>query len=437
MSLCNALNRTLLLMRDEISDSLSDNELLSALTETRVVLIADERNLKTHSAQSAYVTTALLLLRSGHQVILVAPNVELLGRQPPLGAGRLIDQLVLAAPQILPGMTFSFERSSGCNVAIVLGDAEWSDYAIQKIRLNATSWQARIATIERAEPWSAIDWPIGGMGAAALGASEVFKSAMRRLRFAARDPIVVSQLFEPSANVAINLAVPGTKEISSLGQIDFVSGGAINSGALYVLLRLPGLSGSGRIIEDDIVSLSNLNRGMLFLLSKLELPKAEVLADYASETFPILPVVSRFEPEPYAKLGQISDAVLVGVDDIRARWHVQRAWPKWLGIGATTHFNSMASFHTEATPCAGCLHPKDDPTELPIPTVAFVSFWAGLWLASLYLRHLAGDNCIKEQQLYFSPPRPEYVWRSPVQRRADCPVECDRNNHAHLSRYRG
>jgi hypothetical protein len=434
MSLCKALDRTLLLMRDEISDSLSDNELLGALTETRVTLIADERNLNTRSAQSAYVTTALLLLRSGHRVILAAPNVELLGGQPPLGAGRLIDQLVSVAPQVLPGMTFAFERSSGCDVAIILGDAAWSDDAIQKIRLNATSWQARMATIERAEPWSATNWPIGGMGAAVLGATEVFKSAMRRVRFASRDPIVFSQLFEPSANVAIDLAAPGTKEVASLRHIDFISGGAICSCALYVLLRLPNLSGSSRIIEDDIVSLSNLNRGMLFLLSNLELPKAEVLADYGLETFPILPVVSRFEPEPYAKLGHISDAVLVGVDDIKARWHVQKAWPKWLAIGATTHFNSMASFHTEATPCAGCLHPKDDPTELPIPTAAFVSFWAGLWLASFYLRHLAGDDCIGEQQLYFSPPRPEYVWRGPVQRRTDCPVECGGNSRARLRR---
>src|ERR1700675_1005551 len=170
MSLSRALNRTLLLMRDEISDNLSDDELLSALTETRVALIAEEHNLKTHSAQSAYVTTALLLLRSGHQVILAAPNVELLGGQPPLGAGRLIDQLVSVAPHVLPGMSFGFERSSGCDVAIILGDTEWSDDSVQRIRLNATSWQARMATIERAEPWAATDWPIGGMGAAALGA---------------------------------------------------------------------------------------------------------------------------------------------------------------------------------------------------------------------------------------------------------------------------
>src|SRR3984885_13195220 len=162
MSLCEALNRTLLLMRDEISDGLSDNELLSALPETRVTLIADERNLKTHSAQSAYVTTALLLLRSGHRVVLAAPNVELLGRQPPLGTGRLIDQLISVAPQILPDTSFAFEGSNGCDVAIILGDAEWSDDAIQKIRLNATSWRAQMATVERAEPWSATDWPIGG-----------------------------------------------------------------------------------------------------------------------------------------------------------------------------------------------------------------------------------------------------------------------------------
>jgi hypothetical protein len=166
---------------------------------------------------------------------------------------------------------------------------------------------------------------------------------------------------------------------------------------------------------------------MLFLLPELEMPKARVLGSYATSAFPILPLESRFDPEVYAKIGRLSDAVLVGVDDIKTRWDVQKAWPHWLGIGTTTHFGSMASFHMPGTPCAGCLHPRDDLMERTMPTVAFVSFWAGLWLTSLYLRHLSGDDSLKEQQLYFSPLRPESVWRSPVKRRLDCPVQCSAN----------
>ena len=414
MSLIRALDRTLLLMRDELYEHLSDEKLLTALTETTVVLIADERNFRTHSAQTAYVTAAVLLARSGHRVALAAPNIELLRSQPPLEAGKLIDHFLAIAPNILPGMSFASGCARSYDVAILFGNSVWEGEAIHRVRLNATSWQARMTSVEVKEAWSANDWPIGAMGAAALGAAEAFKSAMRRLAFAASDPTVFTQLFYPTTDVGIDLAPPNTAEIAVLGNVDLVSGGAINNSALYALLRLPNLTGAGRIIDHDIIDLSNLNRCMLFLLCKLQHTKADVLACFAPKSFPILPVVSRFEPKVFTRLGRLSDAVLVGVDDIKARWDVQRAWPNWLGIGATTHFNSMASFHTPETPCAGCLYPRDDQTVGPIATVAFVSFWAGLLITTLYLRHLAADHSMTEQQHYFSPLRPETVWLSPI-----------------------
>jgi hypothetical protein len=422
--LSEALSRTLLLMKDELSEDISDDALLGALTETRIALVADAKNLKSHSAQTAYATAAILLARSGHQVTLAAPNIEMVGAQPPLAAGGLIDQLVVTAPNLLPDTSFTVGDIRNCDLAVCFGDAELSTGASRLIHVNATSWQAQMYSVADKHPWAAADWPIGAMGTAALAAAEAFKIAMRRLRFAATNQVIFDQLFSLSDEVTVDFAPPNTREMSQLYQADFVSGGAINSAALYALLRLPYLRGAARIIEYDTVALSNLNRGMLFLLSDLNSLKAEKLSAYERQEFSIFPLPIKFDNEWYAKLGKISDAVLVGVDDIPARWHVQKSWPRWLGVGATTHFNSMASFHTRETPCAGCLHPKDDQTERAIPTVAFVSFWAGLWLASYYLRHLASDDCVKEQQAYFCPLRPEFVWRAPVARRVDCPVQC-------------
>ncbi len=426
MSLREALDRTLLLMRDEISDSASDQELLFALADTSVVLVADEANLSFHSAQTAYVTAAMLLARSGHKVYLAAPNVELLRAQPPLAAGKLIDQLNLVGQALLPGFSFGRDAPHGvAELAVLLGDTIWSGAAVRQIRLNATSWQARMTPAELSKPWAADDWPLGAMGAAALATAEAFKTAMNRLAFAARDPKHFGELFAPTAGAYIDLAPRGTPEVSSLRQLDFISGGAISSCALYALLRLPRLEGVARVIEHDTVALSNLNRGMLFLRSSCTTLKSEVLAGYSTATFPIISAPFQFDQRAFAKLGHLTDAVLVGVDDIKARWNVQRAWPRWLGVGATTHFSAMASFHTLSTPCAGCLHPRDDDAEGPIPTVAFVSFWSGLWLVAYYLRHLVEDQRAElEQQIYFSPLRPENVWRSRVQRHPNCPVEC-------------
>ena len=80
--LSEALNRTLLLMRDEVVGTVDDATLISALTSTSIVLVGDARNLSSHAAQSAFITAALLMARSGHRVHLATPDVPLLGAQP-------------------------------------------------------------------------------------------------------------------------------------------------------------------------------------------------------------------------------------------------------------------------------------------------------------------------------------------------------------------
>ena len=77
MTLADALDRTLLLIRDEVGNDLSDDVLIQALTSTSVVLVADKRNLRSHSAQTALVTAAMLMARSAHRVFIVAPDTDL------------------------------------------------------------------------------------------------------------------------------------------------------------------------------------------------------------------------------------------------------------------------------------------------------------------------------------------------------------------------
>jgi hypothetical protein len=37
-------------------------------------------------------------------------------------------------------------------------------------------------------------------------------------------------------------------------------------------------------------------------------------------------------------MGNLAQLGLVGVDHIRTRWLAQRTRPRWLGVGATTHW---------------------------------------------------------------------------------------------------
>jgi hypothetical protein len=162
---------------------------------------------------------------------------------------------------------------------------------------------------------------------------------------------------------------------------------------------------------------------MLLRHSRLKQPKVGDLATVLTGTgLTIDPIPQRFEPGELRSLLPLAASVLVGVDDIPTRWLVQRASPDWLGVGATTHWSAMASFHVAGLGCAECLHSTDDPGNEPIPTVAFVSFWGGLLTASYFLRHRAGEVMpTSEQQVYLTALRPENPFWSPVPRRPHCP----------------
>jgi hypothetical protein len=422
MTLRQALDRTLLLMRDEIIDSAGDETLLAALTGTRVALIANAANIASHSAQTAFVTAALLMARSGHQVYLLCPDVTLAGPQPPLGQGRLIEQLLLVGADLLPGVEFATERpTSEIDLAIALGDSDILVPARRSIRLNAGPWSGEIAALDRVAGWKAGSWPLGGMAAAALAATEAFKSAIKKLEHLAKNPERMKTVFADTAQIEFALAPADTPTCNQLGNFDCISGGAIINAALYVLTRLSGVTGRTRVIEPDRASPSNLNRYMLLVHSHLETCKAQDLAAICQGTgLDIEPVNERYE-QRHVDAGEFAESVLVGVDDIPTRWLVQRASPEWLGIGATTHWSAMASFHSMGLGCAECLHPTDDPGDAPIPTVAFVSFWAGLLTATYFLRHLGGNLRTTEQQIYLTPFRAENAMRSIVSRRANCP----------------
>ena len=138
----------------------------------------------------------------------------------------------------------------------------------------------------------------------------------------------------------------------------------------------------------------------------------------------IEPITKLYRSEEFDAIA-LREIALVGVDDIPSRWSVQRAKPKWLGIGATTHWSAMASFHVpDLGGCAQCLHPLDDPRDEPIATVAFVSFWTGLLTAAYFLRHRSAKlgEAPLDQQVYFTPLRPENPVWALVPRRVNCPT---------------
>lgn len=408
-------------MRDELRGNVSDRDLLCALTSTEVALVANAENLRSHSAQSAYLTAASLMARSGHQVHLLAPDVPLLETQPPYRGDHILGVLLNTRDNLVPGVEFSFNPPSrSVDLEVRIGDAPAVIPAKRSISLIASAWSGGIAKV--GERWPRLDSPHGGLAAATIAAGEAFKLAMLKLETFALNPESFHARFAPAYACDFQLAPADTPETTELGIFDVISGGAIANAFLYTLARIRGAIGSGRVIDFDTGDISNLNRNMLVLMPEIAERKVDVLTRAFRNGISLTPIPLRLEDASNGNNGPLADHVIVGVDHIPTRWIAQAFRPAWLGIGATSHWSAMASYHTDNVACARCLHAADDPSDAPIPTVAFVSFLAGLLLSSYFMQALVGRQSHWPQQTYLTPLRPELPWRTPVKRRPSCPL---------------
>ncbi len=423
----DSLSRTLLLMRDEVGRDIAEGVLLDALTTTRIALVADASNIAWYPAQTAFVTAATMMARSGHKVWLIAPNVAMQGPQPPLRNGHLVDELLNVGRDLVPDVEFTAGAPDvEVDLAIGIGDTPVSIPARRRIWINAEAWAGSISGEEQSHPWNSRLWSLGALAAGGLAANEAFKVAMQKLLPFALSPENTSSRFAATNAFRFELAPADTPLCRNLGEVDFVSGGAITNSVLFCLARIPGVTAHGRIIEPETADLSNLNRYMLLLRSAVagDAGKARGLAEILRGSgLRFVPIEKRYDAAHFDEIGCLAATVVVGVDHIPTRWVVQQAWPEWLVIGASTHWSAMASFHAEGLGCAHCLHNEDDPGDLIIPSQASVSFWAGLLSVAFLARHATGAEIANdEQQAFLTPFRPERIFRTPVPIRKGCPT---------------
>jgi hypothetical protein len=425
MSALEELSRMILLCRDYACDELSDLEILNRFRSVRVLCTSDENNLLSHAGQTALTTLVALLSRMGMQVQLEIPETPLLQLQPPLWGDFLQEALLASSESLITGATVHRDPHSAPDLVFVLGDTRIKAPRCPYWRLSWSDWRGSLSVEEHSSvpTWNG-DWPIGSMVSAALAANEAFKYAMRQLPLRSGDQSVY---FEVSQFSQFDFgSVPIRGDFGDLGDVDVVSAGAISQAALYVLIRIPSLTMRGRVFDDDLTGRSNQNRNMLTLSRDVGTLKVEVIAERCAHRLRLEPLPIRYSPTERIKL---ASRVLVGVDDIPSRWKVQRCSTGLLLVSGTSHFNISSSAHTSGEPCCGCLHPIDDPGTGAIPTVSFVSFWAGLVMAVRLLREaLTCPYPSNQQHLWLTPLRMDQpraaIWL-PVAPRADCPVGCE------------
>src|SRR6266496_2193025 len=432
MSIHEALSRTLLLARDQTLlgfNTPTDEQLIEVFQKTSVLLVADEANLSAPAGQHALVALFNVVARLGVSLRLAMPEVPVLGFQPPIRGQQLRAGLLELGSDLIPECEARLgDPTEPVRLAFILGDAPWQGKADLAMRLTGDNWSG--TTVPASAPtrrWEG-SFPIGALVAAGIAAPEVFKLALRTLGRKLPHPMD-DDFLAPVERAHIRVASPDTPTGPyALGFLDCVSGGAIIHATLFTLLHLPDTTATVRVIEPERLDLTNMNRYQLGRRSECGVQKITALSTWCRTGFRINGVAEAFSTQTRDLILPFAPCVLVGTDDIQARWAVQREWPAWLGVGATSHFLTVTSSHAPGQPCAGCLHPYDDPDTSLIPTVSFVSYWAGLLLAIRLLRHHLGQRQGGiEQWIDCTPLRldqPRAYWKMPVALRQDCPVRC-------------
>jgi hypothetical protein len=428
MNELEALNRTILLCRDYVADELSDQQIAFAFQSLRVLCVADAISLSSHSGQTALTTLVSLLSRMGMQVGLALPDVPIIRPQPPIDGTGICNALTSVSERLMPGAKIVSARAGFLpDIVFALGAPDMHFGSSPSWRMVGDDWSGSIIppSVSPVPTWTS-EWPIGAMASALLAANEAFKCAIRRLKIRQSSDQI---FFEKSQTCSWDFGKIRLPEGAvDLGLIDVISAGAISQAALYALTRVPRIEMHGRVFDDDVSAVSNLNRNMLMTVEDVDEYKVEIVSARCAPQIKIEPIPARFPFFPDANV-QLASRVLVGVDDIPSRWAVQREAPVWIGVSGTSHFSMSSSSHRFGDPCSGCLHPVDDPGGGDaIPTVSFVSLWAGLSLAVRLIRESTCNPYPADRQhLWLTPLRLDQrhaaMW-SPVAPRRDCPVRC-------------
>jgi hypothetical protein len=424
-----ALSRTSRLINLQFFAGLADESALShALTTLTVRIACDEANASTPNGQHLIVTLALLLARTGISVELALPDTKLLSPQPPLSGDRLGTALMESDAELVPGVRVG--RNLGPPfVSFVIGDTPHTGPR-DALRLSGDEWGLQIgpASAAKGTRWTG-RVPFGALACAATAAAEALRAALPLLSDAVGAELVAeAHRLTIGQPVALDLRefFPALESELGFGEIDAVSGGAITNAALYVLRRMPGAHGKVRVIEAEALDLSNINRYMLALRRHVGMAKTEMLESYAGGGIQVVGVPLRLEERTIEEIGPLADRVLVGVDHIPSRWLIQREAPAWVGVGSTQSLDVLVSSHAHGEACAGCLHPRDIDNDAVVPTISFVSFWAGLLLALELLCEATGQR--SRPQAVFAWPfgydGPHLV-RLPVAAQQACPVGCE------------
>ena len=220
------------------------------------------------------------------------------------------------------------------------------------------------------------------------------------------------------------LGLEGQRRLAA-SSVLVVGAGGLGGPLLYALAG----AGVGRlvVVDGDTVSLSNLNRQILFEQRDLGRPKAEAAAGRLAAFNPELRVEgvqTWLDGSNGAELLSGCQLAVAAVDNLPARLTLNAACAK-AGIplvngGVDGWYGSVLAVEFGKTPCLACCYGGTSPAQEPAALGAVTGAVASL-MASAALGLLLGENPIAGELLLYDGKRLE-LDRVPVERSPGCPI---------------
>lgn len=429
MSRVTALSRTTRLINEEFFDTAAGEDAIAAgLAATTARLIADETNMSSRAGQAALVTTVQLIARMGIQIELVVPEIELATEVPPLRRRTLQAALLELGEDLIPGTSIRTQHERA-DVTFCFGDTPSSETEV--VRVTASDLGCRLTRDQTRTTRIDCDVALGALAAAAAAAAIALDAALVNIERATN--LKRSSRLRPSPGPPVELDLAQLfpeidASIHDACEIDVISGGAVTNAFIATQLWLPHRHTTLRVLDNDTVEQHNLNRCLQLRASdaKHRHHKVDVLAQSSTASLHIVGVRERFTETNRELILPFAEYVVVGVDDIPARWRIQEAQPANLYIGATTNNEAILTTHHPGQPCAACAHPDPNPSQGQfIPAISFVSFWAGLLQSCVLLAEAARPHPSRRITVYpFALGEPNWNNITKLPNGASCPLQC-------------
>lgn len=286
------------------------------------------------------------------------PRIRLIA----LGSGTLLEsfigELEQRARAINPKIEFS---SSGCTRAVTVGSTRLAEEPKTLVYLGSTEWNLRLSSSSPVGS-GATHNPFGAGGAACLGVANVFRAVMgKHLRGARLDSELDISMVDWGAPYGGMEPPDLDSVVIDLSETLLGGVGAIGNAVVWAVARVPRLKGVLRLIDSQMVDLSNLQRYVLTDQSSVDKSKVQLAASELRRRHPDLEVTEhpeRWGPYLHGRDDWNIPRVATAFDSPVDRIAAQGALPQSLLNAWTQHGDLGVSRHTtfgEAA-CVACIY---------------------------------------------------------------------------------